>query len=395
MKILHVVEWYYPSVGGMQEVARQLSERLAASGHEVCVATRSYRGAKAIEERNGVNIHRFEISGNLATGITAAEGEEERLLAFAKNGEFDVMTIFAAKQALCDVILPQLEFIPCKKVFVPTGFSNLQNPDYSAYFERMKEWMKQFDMNVFLSLSYQDYNFAKDAGVVRVMLIPNGAAEEEFEAPLMNIREKLKIDADKVVVLHVGSYTGIKGHKEALRMFLDAKTPNAVLLMCGNGNEKLKEHFYKHHRFLKLRLKAMMKRKKIFFESLSRQETVSAFRESDIFLFPSNLECSPIVLFEAMAAGIPFICSEAGNSAEIVKWSNGGMVIPSFKDGKGYTSPDINAGAELLELLTTDEEKRKLLGSLGQKAWKEKYTWQKIAAQYESLYKLVSGYDNS
>jgi L-malate glycosyltransferase len=35
MKILHCVESYYPSIGGMQAVVRQLSERLVKMGHEV------------------------------------------------------------------------------------------------------------------------------------------------------------------------------------------------------------------------------------------------------------------------------------------------------------------------------------------------------------------------
>lgn len=38
MKILFCVEFYYPSMGGAQEVVRQLAERMAAYGHEVCVA---------------------------------------------------------------------------------------------------------------------------------------------------------------------------------------------------------------------------------------------------------------------------------------------------------------------------------------------------------------------
>lgn len=40
MKIFHCVESYYPAVGGMQEVVKQLSERLACLGHDVTVVTR-------------------------------------------------------------------------------------------------------------------------------------------------------------------------------------------------------------------------------------------------------------------------------------------------------------------------------------------------------------------
>lgn len=69
MKILHTVQLYSPSVGGMQEVVRQISERLVLLGHDVHVAT-----TKLIDRKehiiNGVNIIEFNINGNLAHGIT-------------------------------------------------------------------------------------------------------------------------------------------------------------------------------------------------------------------------------------------------------------------------------------------------------------------------------------
>ena len=41
----------------------------------------------------------------------------------------------------------------------------------------------------------------------------------------------------------------------------------------------------------------------IMIVELPREDVVALYKESDVFLFPSNVECSPIVLFEAMAAG--------------------------------------------------------------------------------------------
>ena len=46
MKILHTVEFYHPSVGGMQEVVKQLSERLVRLGHNVTVATSQLKEAR-------------------------------------------------------------------------------------------------------------------------------------------------------------------------------------------------------------------------------------------------------------------------------------------------------------------------------------------------------------
>ena len=74
MKILHTVEFYQPSIGGMQEVVRQLSERLAGLGHDVTVATTKLSSRKDLRI-NGIRIEEFEISANIVRGIN---GEIER-----------------------------------------------------------------------------------------------------------------------------------------------------------------------------------------------------------------------------------------------------------------------------------------------------------------------------
>ena len=68
MKILHAVESYFPAVGGMQEVVKQLSERMAKNGYDVTVVTRKHE-ARDFSKKNGVKIIDFNISGNLVNGI--------------------------------------------------------------------------------------------------------------------------------------------------------------------------------------------------------------------------------------------------------------------------------------------------------------------------------------
>src|ERR1700722_5065146 len=169
MKILHTVESYYPSVGGMQEVVKQLSERMVKLGHSVTVATKKNndRTEKVI---NGVEIKEFDIDGSLVRGITGdISGYKEFLL----NSNFDIVTNFAAQQWGTDIALPILDKIKGKKVNVPTGFSALGWKDYEAYYENMKTWMKNYDANVFLSHNYRDINFAIANGISKNFFIPN------------------------------------------------------------------------------------------------------------------------------------------------------------------------------------------------------------------------------
>lgn len=69
MKIFHCVESYFPAIGGMQEVVKQLSERLVALGHDVTVLTRFHSDRK-FDSLNGVKIRTFNIIGNPKTPET-------------------------------------------------------------------------------------------------------------------------------------------------------------------------------------------------------------------------------------------------------------------------------------------------------------------------------------
>lgn len=387
LNIAHCVESYAPAKGGMPEVVRQLSERMVAAGHQVTVFT-STHAQRETNVINGVNINCFSISGNEVEGI---KGDTAAYLRQLREGNFDVIVFFAAQQWAFDSVADELSSINSKKVFVPTGFSHFYNPAYKNYFEQMKIRIRNFDANVFLSDNYADINFAREHGAKGIQLIPNGAAEEEFEAtPAVNIRSKFGIPAEALLLLHVGSYTGIKGQREALEIFLRSNLKNAVLLLAGDKNRYLKTQLLRHPRFLKLNLLRLLKRKRVIITELSRTETVAAFREADLFLFPSNVECSPIVLFESMAASTPFLASAAGNTEEIISWSNAGWLLPCTRRTNGWVDIKLEESIALLEKLSTDKQQLRKTGEAGHTVWKAKFTWATIAQQYIRLYQQLA-----
>lgn len=383
MKILHCVEFYYPSVGGMQEVVKQLSERLVERGHHVTVATskRSDRREKVI---NGVRVKDFGIQGKSAYGIT---GKTEKYTDFLLNTEFDVITFFGAQQWATDLALPILKKIKARKVSVPTGFSGLYTEAFREYFENMKTWIHDYDMNVFLSHDYRDINFAKENGVRRYMVIPNAASEAEFlSSSSIDIKRELNIPEDHFLILQVGTFTGIKGQADAAEIFLRSGIKKATLLLIGNRPENFRFRYRKLPLIAWLKLKGFFSKKKIIAGSYSRKFTVAAMRQSNLFLFPSNIECSPIVLFECAAARLPFLSNDVGNAREIAEWTGGGLILPTDKNEEGYSFARIKESAKMLEELYVDEAKRRQMAEKSFQSWKEKFTWEKITLQYEKLY---------
>ena len=140
--------------------------------------------------------------------------------------------------------------------------------------------------------------------------------------------------------------------------------------------------------------KRIFDKKRLIVTSLSRPETVSAYKQADLFLFPSNIECSPLVLFECMASKTPFLTTDVGNAKEIINWSKSGLLLPTIKDKNCYSKVKVNESVRLLENIYSNTRKRKVLANFGFEAWINKFTWEKIAKDYEKKYKSLLSLKN-
>ena len=200
MKILFCCEFYAPSVGGVQEVMRQLAERLVEKGHQVTVAT-SKLPNRNFTSLNGVSIQEFSVSGNLVRGMF---GDEDKYRQYIIGGDFDILMIKAAQQWTFDALWPVLEQIKIPKVFIPCGFSGLMEPSYFSYFSKMPEVLRKFDHLIFYASDYRDINFTKQHGIANFSIIPNGASEKEFNSTYdATFRSRHGISEDAFVFLTV------------------------------------------------------------------------------------------------------------------------------------------------------------------------------------------------
>jgi len=390
MKILHTVESYLPANGGMVKVVQELSEKLAQFGHQLTVAT-SYHPQRRLSAINQVQIKQFKISGKAVSGYLAERSEINHYQNYLLQSNFDIITNFAAQQWATDIALPILSKINAKKVFVPTGFSGLFLPQYGNYFMQMKHWMKQYDMNIFLSNNYRDINFARKNGIKKRILIPNGASEKEFlSIKCINIRKKLGIPAGQFLILLVGAHTDAKGHKEAIAIFQKADISNATLLIISHPSftKCFRQCFWAKH-ISNILPKQRANKKQIIITSLTRQETINAYKAADLFLFPSQIECSPLVLFEAMASKTPFLVTDVGNSKEIISWSKSGLLLPTTINAQGFSYAKVDQSAKLLENIYNNKYQRRIMAESGYKAWQKRFTWEKISRQYEKLYQSL------
>jgi len=100
------------------------------------------------------------------------------------------------------------------------------------------------------------------------------------------------------------------------------------------------------------------------------------FRTGSIFLFPTEMENFPVVLLEAMAAGLAIITTNAGGCGEVVG------------DTADIVSPrDPAAVGQALDALLHDPERAQAMGRAAYRRAVELFTWEAIAERYEGLFR--------
>ena len=427
MKLLLCAEFFHPSVGGVQEVVRQLAIRMVEAGHDVTVAT-SFLATRESDSYRGIHIRSFDISGNQVNGMS---GDVAIYQKFLLESDFNLLFVYAAQQWTFDALWEILPALQMRKVLVPCGYSGLMNPAYRGYFERLPSILGQFDALVYHAQDYRDYKFGQQHGLERVaVVIPNGADDREFSVmPDPGFRKRQEIPEHAITILTVGTLNGAKGHLEVASAFrkIDLKERSAVLLLNGNRmpNQPSSSTLgYRINRFIRYSrtnnpvrvaktvariilslagikfgyfaelekcLRHINKRsdRRVIQCDLNRDDLIQAYLAADLFVFASNIEYSPLVLYEACAAGLPFLSVSVGNAREISLWTSGGEVIDVDPDKEGMIKVSPERLAENIERLLIDHARLRALGKAGREAWQSRFNWEGLASEYLHLFQRL------
>lgn len=107
-----------------------------------------------------------------------------------------------------------------------------------------------------------------------------------------------------------------------------------------------------------------------------RWDVHEALKDLDIFLYPTNADCLPTVVIEAMASGLPIVAPPIGD-------------IPyMLAGGRGYALPWVEMPA-ILQALTSDPGHRRRVGTAAKSYALTNYTHSAMIRSWEAEYKRI------
>ncbi len=188
-----------------------------------------------------------------------------------------------------------------------------------------KNWLFYYPVEKFLSrytyqqicLNKEDFEIArKKFKAEYVDYIPGvGIDLEKFQNLAVDRESKIKelgLPKNKKILLSVGELIKRKNHETIIRAIAELQDPSLIYVICGHG--ELEEY-----------LKELCKRLKvddqIYFLGY-RTDILEIYPIADLFIFPSWQEGLPVALLEAMASGLPAICSDIRGNRDLIQESS-------------------------------------------------------------------------
>lgn len=143
----------------------------------------------------------------------------------------------------------------------------------------------------------------------RISVIPYGVNAERFHPGQPS-------GADPMRVLYVGQKVARKGLRMLLRVWQQLQPSNARLVLAGGHvrDEAVLQGF--DHLFTET-------------PRIDLGDLVRLFQEADIFVLPSIAEGFGHVYLEALACGVPIVCTENTGGADIIRHGESGWILPA------------------------------------------------------------------
>jgi glycogen(starch) synthase len=374
LRILLMPSAYYPHVGGIEELTRQMVLALRARGHEAAVLTNRWpEGVQPSEVLDGISVTRlrFPLPAKrplpAARFMLAAPGAALALLRFVRRWRPDVVHVVGAGPQ--SVYIAGLgAVIGAKVVFTAQGELTF---DAHGVFESsaslragLRRMLRNADaVTACSAFVLRDLERFENVGGAS-QVIPNGVDPDEFA-------DAVPERGFGAYVLAVGRLVPQKGFDVLVTAFASESLSALNLVIAGGGFEQTRLEALASELGISSRVHIV--------GSVDRSRLAQLLRGAQAFAFPSRGEAFGIALLEAMAAGVASVAAAAGGVPELARDGENALVVQP---------DDAEALASALARLTRDERVRRRLIA-GGRATAAELAWTRVAGQYEDVYRSV------
>lgn len=331
MKILLVPSSFWPNVGGVEEVTRNVCQQLLRSGHCVVVATNKWpKGLPDSDSHFGFLIQRFSflvpdpVIKSLMKFVFSGPLEVAKFIRFVYNHKPDVVhCICCSTNLVYCVIVAKLFRIP----LVVSSHGEIGMDAKGVYqkdnfLSRSTKYLL-VSADVVTGCSENTCNeVEKYSPGVSCVILRNGISVSEFTSAPGNL---VKPYVNEKMVFAIGRLVEQKGFDLLLAAWKQVTYPLATLVIAGDGPElsSLKQLVADYG------LKDTVR----FVGFVDRHELAAYFHSATMFVLPSRHEPFGLVVLEAMASRIPVIAYAVGGVPEfVIDGKNGILVTPNSVD---------------------------------------------------------------
>jgi D-inositol-3-phosphate glycosyltransferase len=224
-----------------------------------------------------------------------------------------------------------------------------------------------------------------DANRNRLAMIPCGFDPAEFwPIDRAEARRRLRWDTSETVILQLGRMVPRKGIETVIRSLACLRASHnlrcRLMIVGGESREPDSRTTPEIGRLQAIAHELGVESQVTFVGSRGRSELRTYYSASDIFVTTPWYEPFGITPLEAMACGVPVVGSAVGGIKMTVADGETGYLVPPR---------DPQELADRLAVLITHPQLRAKLGANGRKRVQRLFTWDRVGAAIEHLYREV------
>lgn len=228
--------------------------------------------------------------------------------------------------------------------------------------------------DILVTLNKEDYSRAKKQFKTDVRYVRGVGLQfdeiDKVKTDRSGVRDELGIEQDKKIIISACELSRRKNCEIMLKAFAKSDRNDAVLLLCGTGEQES---------MLKNLAGELGISDKVIFAGF-RNDVIRLMKASDMFIFTSKQEGLPVALMQAMACGLPVLCSSIRGNTDLVS---------NKKQGFMCNHDNVSGFARGIKALLDSDKLRIIMGERSRKTVIP-YGREAVNKKMKSLYKELS-----